>query len=112
MYSTHNKGKLVIAERFIRILKNKTYKYMTAISKNVYINELDDVVKKYNNTFHSAIKIKPADVKSKTYIDSSKEIDNKNPKFKFGDTVRISKYKKMKKLLEHFMKTNCKSKRV
>ena len=46
MYSTHNKGKLVIAERFIRILKNKTYKYMTAISKNVYVNELDDVVKK------------------------------------------------------------------
>ena len=85
---------------------------MTAISKNVYINELDDVINKYNNTFHSTIKIKPADVKSKTFIDSSKEIDKKNPKFKFGDTVRTSKYKKMKKLLEHFMKTNCKSKRV
>ena len=61
MYSTDNKGKSVIAERFIRTLKNKIYKYMTSISKNVYIDKLDD---KYNNTYHSTIKIKPVDVKT------------------------------------------------
>ena len=50
MYSAHNEGKLVAAERFIRTLKNKKYKYMTSISKNVYINKLYDIVNKYNNT--------------------------------------------------------------
>ena len=93
IYSTHNEGKSVVAERFIRALKNKIYKYMISISQNVYINKLDDIVNKYNNTYHSTIKIKPADVKSRTYIDSNKEINNKDPKFKIGDTVRISKYK-------------------
>ena len=93
MYSTHNEGKSVIAERFIRTLKNKIYKYMTSISKNVYIDKLDDIVNKYNNTYHSTIKMKPVDIKSNTYIDSSKKINNKDPKFKIGDTVRISKYK-------------------
>ena len=58
MYSTNNEGKSVIAERFIRTLKNKIYKYMTSISKNVYIDKLDDIVNKYNNTYHSTIKIK------------------------------------------------------
>ena len=85
------KEKSVIAERFIRILKNKTYKYMTSISKNVYIDKLHTIANKYNNTYHSAIKMKPVDVKSNTYIDSSKEINNNVPKFKIGDTVRISK---------------------
>ena len=66
MYSKHNEGKSVVAERFIRILKNKIYKYMTLISKNVYIDELDDIVNKYNNTYHSTIKTKPTDVKSNT----------------------------------------------
>ena len=66
---------------------------MTSISKNVYIDKLDDIVNKYNNTYHSTIKMKPVDVKSNTYIDSSKEINDKNPKFKIGDNVRISKYK-------------------
>ena len=93
MYSTHNEGKSVVAERFIRTLKNKIYKYMTSISKNVYIDKLDDIVNKYNNTYHSTIKMKPVDVKSNTYIDSSKEINDKDPKFKIGDIVRISKYK-------------------
>ena len=93
MYSTHNEGKSVIAERFIRTIKNKIYKYMTSISKNVYIDKLDDIVNKYNNTYHSTIKMKPVDVKSNTYIDSSKEINDKDPKFKIGDIVRISKYK-------------------
>ena len=93
MYSTQNEGKSAIAERFIRTLKNKIYKYMTSISKNVYIDKLDDIVNKYNNTYHSTIKMKPIDVKLNTYIDSSKEINNKEPKFKIGDIVRISKYK-------------------
>ena len=93
MYSTHNEGKSVIAERFIRTLKTKIYKYMTSISKNVYIDKLDDIVNKYNNTYHSTIKMKPVDVKSNTYIDSSKEINNKDPKFKIRNIVRISKHK-------------------
>ena len=93
MYSTHNEGKSVIAERFIKTLKNKIYKYMTSISKNVYIDKLDDIVKKYNNTYHTSIKIKPVDVKDNTYIDFKKEVNNKNPRFKVGDHVRISKYR-------------------
>ena len=80
MHSTHNEGKSVIAERFIRTLKNKVYKYMTSASKTVYIVKLDDIVNKYNNTYHSTIKIKPVDVKSKTYINFGKEINNKDPK--------------------------------
>ena len=70
MYSIHNEGKSVVAKRFIRTLKNKIYKYMTAISKNVYIDKLDDIVNEYNNTYHRAIKMKPVDVKDNTYIDS------------------------------------------
>ena len=93
MYSTHNEGKFVVAERFIRTLKNKIYKYMTSISKSVYIDKFDYIVKKHNNTYHSTIKMKPADVKPSTYIDSSKEINNKNPKLKICDIVRLSKYK-------------------
>ena len=67
MYSTHNKGKSVVAERFIRILKNKIYNYMTAISKNVYTDKLDDIVNEYNNAYRT-IKIKPVDVKDNIYI--------------------------------------------
>ena len=66
---------------------------MTLISKNVYIDNLDDIVNKYDNTYYSIMKMKSANVKSNTYIDSSKEINDKNPKFKIGDNVRISKYK-------------------
>ena len=93
MYSTNNERKSVIAERFIRTLKNKIYKYMTSISKNVYIDKLDDIVNEYNNTYHRTIKMKPVDVKDNTYIDFKKEVNDKNPKFKVGDHVRISKYK-------------------
>ena len=93
MYSTHNEGKSVVAERFIRTLKSKIYMYMTSISKNVYIDKLDDIVDEYNNTHHTTIKMKPIDVKDNTYISADKEINNKDPKFKFGDHVRISKYK-------------------
>ena len=93
MYSTNNEGKCVVAERFIRTLKSKIYKHMTSISKNVYIDKLDDIVDKYNNTYHSTIKMKPIDVKDNTYINTAKEINKKDPKFKVGDRVRISKYK-------------------
>ena len=60
----------------------------------MYTNKLDDIVNKYNNTYHSTNKMKPSDVESNTYINSSKEVNDKNPKFKIGDNVRISKYKK------------------
>ena len=60
--------------------------------KNVYIDKLDDTVNKYSNTYHRATKVKPVDVKSNTYINSGKEVNNKDPKFKVGDNVRISKY--------------------
>ena len=66
---------------------------MTSVSKYVYIDKLDDIVNKYNNTYHDTIKMKPVDVKSNRYIDFSKEINNKNPISKIGDDVRISKYK-------------------
>ena len=62
MYSTYNEGKSVVAARFIRTLKNKIFKHMTAVSKNVYFDELDDIVNKYNNTVHRTIKMKPIDV--------------------------------------------------
>ena len=115
---------------------------MAAVSKNLYIDKLDDIVNEYNNTFHRAITIKPLKVEDNTYIDSIKEVNDKDPKFKVGDHVRISKYKNsfakgytlnwsgevfvikevkilfhghmllmismVKKLLEHFMKKNCK----
>ena len=93
MDSTNNEGKSVLAERFIRTLKSKIYKYMTSISKNVYIDKLDDMVNEYNNTYHTTIKMKPSDVKDNTYINTDKEINNKDPKFKVGDHVRISKCK-------------------
>ena len=93
MYSTHHEGISVVAERFIRTLKSKIYQYLTSIPKNVYIHKLDDMVDKYNDTYHTTIKMKPIDVKGNTYINTSKEINNKDPKFKLGDHVRISKYK-------------------
>ena len=66
---------------------------MNSISKNVYIDKLDDIVDEYNNTHHTTIKMKPIDVKNNTYINANKEINNKDPKFKVGYRVRISKYK-------------------
>ena len=77
MYSTHSEGKSVVAERFIRTLKSKIYKYMTLISKNVYINKLDDIVNEYNNTYHTTIKMKPIAVKDNTYINTSKKVNIK-----------------------------------
>ena len=93
MYSTYNEEKSVVAKRFIRTLKSKIYKYMTSISKNVYIDKLDDIVNEYNNTYHTTIKMKPIAVKDNTDINTSKEINDKDPKFKVDDHVRISKNK-------------------
>ena len=91
MYSIHNEGKSVAAERFIRTLNAKIYKYITSVSKYVYIDKLDDIVDEYNNTYHRTIKMKPVDVKDNTYIDFKTEVNDKNPKCKAGDHVRISK---------------------
>ena len=93
MYSIHNEGKSVFAERFIRTLKTKINKYMSSVLKNVYIDKLYDIVDEYNNTYHRRIKMKPVDVKDSTYIDFNKEVNYKDPKFKVADHVRISKYK-------------------
>ena len=94
MYSTYNEGKSVVAERFIRTLKNKLYKHMTATGKNVYYDVLDDAVYEYNNTKQSTIKMKPIDVgdNKRVYIDEHNEKDSR---FKVGDRVRISKFKKI-----------------
>ena len=92
MYSTYNEGKPVVAEKFIRTLKNKLYKHMTARGKNMYYDVLNDVVNKYNNTKHSTIKMKPIDVgdNKRVYIDEHNEKDSR---FKVGDRVRISNFK-------------------
>ena len=66
---------------------------MTSISKHFYIDKLDNIVNEYNNTYHRAIKMKPINVEDNTYINISKDVNDKDPKFKVGDHVRISKYK-------------------
>ena len=100
------------------------YKSMSSVSKNVYIDKLDDIVNKYNNTNHNTIKMKPVYVKSYTYINFDKDTNSKDPKFKIGlkKFLWIKKFKilclghillvilKKKKLLEHFMRKNCKTK--
>ena len=87
-YSTHNEENSVVAERFLRSLKNKIHKYMTSISKKVYIDKLADIVNKYNNTYYRTIKLKPVDVKSSTYIDFNKENNEEDPKLEVGDHIR------------------------
>ena len=81
MYSTYNEGKSVVAERFIRTLKNKIFKHMAA----VYFDVLYDIVNKYNNTVHRTIKMKPID----SYAEYNEDSNEKEPKFKVGDHVRI-----------------------
>ena len=93
MDSTYNEGKSFVAERFIRTLKNKIFKQMTAISKNVYFDVLDDVVNEYNNIVHKTIKMKPIGVMDDSYAEYHEDFNKKRPKFKAGDRVRISKYK-------------------
>ena len=92
MYSTFNEGKSVVVERFIRALKNKLYKHMTATSKNVYYDVFDDVVNEYNNTKHSTINMKQKDVKNnkRVYLNEHNE---KSARFNVGNRIRISKFK-------------------
>ena len=141
MYSTFNEGKSVVAERFIKTLKNKIFKHMAAISKDAYFDVLHDIVNKYNNTIHKTIKMNPIDVTDGSFAEYNEDSNKNDPKFKAGDHVRSSKYifllkdmlligqKKflllikltiqfrglmllmilmVKKLLEVFMKKNCK----
>ena len=93
MYSTYNEGKSVVAERFMRTLKNKIFNHMPAVSKNVYSDALDNIVNKYNNTVHRAIKMKPTDLASNSYAEYYEDYNVTNPKSKVGNHVRISKYK-------------------
>ena len=77
MYSTYNEAKSVVAERFIKTLKNKIFKHMTAINQNIYFDALDDVVNKYNNTIHKTIKMKPIDVTSDYYAEYNEDPNKK-----------------------------------
>ena len=96
MYSTYNEEKSVAAERFIRTLKDKIFKLMTAIPKKVYFDVLHDVVNKCNNTVHyKTIKMKPIDVTDDSYAKYNENFNKKDPKFKVGKHIRISKYKKI-----------------
>ena len=90
-YSTYNEGKSAVAEKFIKTMKNKIYKHMTAVLKDFDV--LDVIVDEYDNTFHKTIKIKPIDIKLDSYSVYNVESNEKDPKFKAGDHVRISKYK-------------------
>ena len=93
MYSTYNEGKSVVAERFIKTLKNKIVKHMTAVSKKFYFDVLDDIVNKNNNAVHRSIKMKAIDVTSDSYAEYNEDSSEKDSKFKVGDRVRISKSK-------------------
>ena len=83
MYSTYNEGNSVVAERFIRTLKNRTFKHMTTISKNVYIDVLNDIVNKYNNTVHKTTKMKSIDVTGNSYAEYSEDFNKKGLNLKF-----------------------------
>ena len=107
MYSTHNEGKSVIAERFIRTLKNKIYKHMTSISKNAYIDKLDNIVNEYNNTYHRTTKLKPVDVNSGNYTEYNVNSNYKDPKFKL---VIMQEYQNTKTfLLKDILQTGLKN---
>ena len=95
MYLTYNEGKSVVAERFIRTLKNKIFKHMIAVLKNFYFDVLDDNVSKYNKTVHRTTKIKPIDVIYDSYAEYNEDSNKKYPKFKACDRIRISKHKKI-----------------
>ena len=86
-----NEEKPVYSERFVRTLKNKIFKHMAAILKNVYFDALDNIAKKYNNTVHRTIKMKPIDVTSDSYAEYNVDSNEKDPKFKVCGHVRISK---------------------
>ena len=96
MHSSVSEGKSVVAERFIKTLKNKIYKHMPTVGKSVSFNALDNIVDKYNNTVHSSVKMKPKDLTDIKYVEYSEETNEKDLKFKVGDNVR--KYKKYKNI--------------
>ena len=100
MYPTHNEEKFAVAERFMRTLKNKIYKYMSSISKYMCIDKLDDTVNKYNNTYHSTIKMEPVDVNPRMYTDCNKENNEEDPKFKVGDNYQNRKIFLQKAMFE------------
>ena len=91
MHSTYNEGKSVVAERFIRTLKNKIFKHVTAISKNVYFDVLDDIVNKYNNTVHRTVKMKSTDVTDNSYAEYNDNFNRKDPKFKVINDLNSEK---------------------
>ena len=93
MYSTDNKKNSVVAERIISTLKSKIFKHMTAISKNVYFDVLDDIIKKYNNTVHRTTGIKPIDVTYNFYVEYIVDSNEEDRKFKAGDHLRTARYK-------------------
>ena len=82
MYFMHNEGRSVVVERFIKTLKTKIYKHMKSISKNAYIDKLDDIANEYNNTYHRTIKMKPVNVKDNAYIGANKKVNDKEPNLK------------------------------
>ena len=84
---------IIFSKDFQKTLKSKVFKDMTAISKNVYFDVLDDIVDQYNNTFHRTIKMKPIEVTSDSYAEWNENFNEKDSKFKAGDRVRILKYK-------------------
>ena len=93
MYSRRTGEKSFVAEMFLRTLKNKIYKYIISVEKYIYTDKLADVVNEHNNTYHSTIKVKPANLKSSTHCDFSVENKDKYPKFEVGDHVRLFKFK-------------------
>ena len=92
IYSTYNGGKSVVAERFIRTLKNKIYKHMTGVSKIVYLNGFYDIANIYNNTYDQTVKVRPIDIKSNSYVEYNIDSNEKYPKFRIGDPIRILKF--------------------
>ena len=93
MHSAHNEKNLVVTEKVIKTLKNKIYKYLTSVLKNVYIDKLGEIVDKWKKTYHKSIKKKLADVNASTYVDPSIKSNDKDPGFQVGDHVRISSCK-------------------
>lgn len=93
MYPTHNEVKSVVLEKFIRTLRNKICRHMAAVPKNVHINKPDEIVHKYNNTYHNTISMKPVDFNSGIYFKYDVDHNGKGPKFRVGNHVKMSKYK-------------------
>ena len=91
MYSAYYEAKSVVAEKLKRTLKNKLFKHMTAVLKSVYFDMLDNIVSKYNDTIHRTIKMKPVAVTSDSHAEYNEDFNEKDPKYKVGDHVRISK---------------------